>query len=275
MGQAGPGLPIRRRHSQSFGERAAIGFGAVLVGRTAERAAIDQILAGARDGTSGVIVLRGAAGIGKSALLDYAMTNAPDFAIARVTGVESEVGLGFAAIHQLVLPYLDHVVELPEPQRHALEWVFGLADGAAPSSLVVFLAVLTLLDHAARERPMLLVIDDAQWLDDESARVLTFVARRLHADPVAMLFAVRDTGVGLSDPFEPLPQLVVPGLPEDDARTLLRSAAGRAIDAKVADRLVEATEGNPLALTEVVGSRAGGRRGRRSRTPCARRRWTS
>ena len=224
----------------------------MLVGRTAECAAIDLVLAGARDGSSGVIVVRGAAGIGKSALLDYAMTNARDFAIARVTGVESEVGLGFAAIHQLVLPFLDQVVELPEPQRRALEWVFGLADGAAPSSLVVFLAVLTLLDHAARERPMLLVVDDAQWLDDESARVLTFVARRLHADPVAMLFAVRDTGVGLSGLFKPLPQLVVFGLPEDDARTLLTSVAGSAIDAKVADRLVEETEGNPLALTEVV-----------------------
>jgi DNA-binding CsgD family transcriptional regulator len=223
----------------------------VLVGRTAECAAIDQVLAGARDGSSGVIVLRGAPGIGKSALLDYAMTNAPDFAIAHVTGVESEVGLGFAAIHQLVLPFMDQVVELPEPQRHALDSVFGLADGAAPSSLVVFLAVLTLLDHVASERPMLLVVDDAQWLDDESARVLTFVARRLHADPVAMVFAMRDTGAGLPDLFKPLPQLVVLGLPEDDARTLLTSVAS-AIDAKVADRLVEETEGNPLALTEVV-----------------------
>ncbi len=224
----------------------------MLVGRTAECAAIDRVVASARDGSSGVVVLRGAAGIGKSALLDYAMTTAPDFTIARVAGVESEVGLGFAAIHQLVLPFLDHVVELPEPQRRALESVFGLADSAAPSPLVVFLAVLTLLDHAARERPMLLVIDDAQWLDDESARVLTFVARRLHADPVAMLFAVRDTGVGLLDLFEPLPQLMVRGLPGDDARTLLTSVAGSAIDAKVADRLVEETEGNPLALTEVV-----------------------
>jgi len=227
-------------------------FSSVLVGRKAECAAIDQVLAGARDGSSGVVVLRGAPGIGKSALLDYAMTNARDFAIARVTGVESEVGLGFAAIHQLVLPFFDHVVELPEPQRHALESVFGLAHAAAPSSLVVFLAVLTLLDHAASERPILLVIDDAQWLDDESARVLTFVARRLDADPIAMLFAVRDTGVGLSDLFKPLPQLVVLGLPEDDARTLLSAVAESAIDAKVADRLVEETEGNPLALTEVV-----------------------
>ena len=227
-------------------------FDAVLVGRTAECAAIDQVMAGARDGSSGIIVVRGAAGVGKSALLDYAMTSGRDFAIASVTGVESEVGLGFAAIHQVVLPFLDHVAELPEPQRHALESVFGLADGAAPSSLVVFLAVLTLLDHAARERPILVVIDDAQWLDDESARVLTFVARRLHADPVAMFFAVRDTGVDPPDLFRALPQLVVLGLPEDDARTLLRSAAGSAIDAKVADRLVEETAGNPLALTEVV-----------------------
>jgi DNA-binding CsgD family transcriptional regulator len=224
----------------------------VLVGRKVECAAIDEVLAGARDGSSGVLVLRGAAGIGKSVLLDYAMTNAPDFSIARVTGVESEVGLGFAAIHQLVVPFLDQLAELPEPQRHALEWVFGLADGAGPSSLVVFLAVLTLLDHAARERPMLLVIDDAQWLDDESARVLTFVARRLHADPVAMLFAVRDTGTGLLDLVKPLPQLVVRGLGEDDARTLLTSVAGSVIDARVAGRLVEGTEGNPLALTEVV-----------------------
>src|SRR4029453_11027866 len=220
--------PVGLRHSPSFGERAGLGFSAVLVGRTAECAAIDQVLAGARDGSSGVIVVRGAPGIGKSALLDYAMTNGRDFAVAGVTGVESEVGLGFAAIHQLVMPFLDHLVELPEPQRRALEAVFGLADGAAPSSLVVFLAVLTLLDRAARERPILLVIDDAQWLDDESARVLTFVARRLHADPVAMLFAGRDPGVGLPDLFKPLPQLVILGLPEDDARTLLTSIAGSA-----------------------------------------------
>jgi DNA-binding CsgD family transcriptional regulator len=224
----------------------------VLLGRTAECAAIDRLLDGARSGGSGVIVLRGAPGIGKSVLLDYAAARAGDFTVLRVTGVESEIALSFAAIHQLVLPFLHRVDELPEPQRHALESVLGLADHAAPDSLLVFLAILTLLDNLSRERPLLILIDDAQWVDDESGRVLTFVARRLHADPIMMLFAVRDTGSDAADVFHPLPHMTVGGLPEPDARSVLEDAAGGAIDPAVASRVVSQTQGNPLALVEVV-----------------------
>jgi DNA-binding CsgD family transcriptional regulator len=229
----------------------------VLVDRKAECEAIDRLLDGARRGSSAVLVLRGPPGIGKSTLLDYAAAEAGGFAISRITGVESEVALGFAAIHQLLLPFFDGVGELPDPQRHALETVFGLADHGPPDSLLVFLAVLTLLDNAAREQPTLLVIDDAQWLDDESARVLTFVARRLHADPVVMLFAVRDPGTRPTDIFDPLPQLDVGGLPSSDARQLLEWITGGPLDSDVADRLVEQTQGNPLALTEIARELSG------------------
>jgi AAA ATPase domain len=133
----------------------------VLVDRTAERAALDGLLDGARRGSSGVLVLRGTAGIGKSAMLDFAASAAGDFVVSRVTGVESEIALGYAGVHQLVLPFLDRMVDLPDPQRHALESVFGLAEHEPPDSLLVFLAVLSLLDVAAREMPTLLVVDDA------------------------------------------------------------------------------------------------------------------
>ncbi len=134
--------------------------------RTEERAALERLLDGARRGSSGVLVLRGAPGIGKSALLDHAASLASDFLVSRVTGVESEIALGYAGVHQLVAPFLDHVAELPDPQRHVLESVLGLAAHDPPDSLLVFLAVLSLIDVASRETPMLLVVDDAQWLDE-------------------------------------------------------------------------------------------------------------
>ena len=118
-------------------------------------------------------------------MLDHAASLASDFLVSRVTGVESEIALGYAGVHQLVAPFLDHVAELPDPQRYALESVLGLAAHDPPDSLLVFLAVLSLIDVASRETPMLLVVDDAQWLDEESARILAFVARRLHAEPIA------------------------------------------------------------------------------------------
>ena len=199
-----PTAPVGRRRFPSFGERAGLGFSAVLVGRTAECAAIDQVLAGARDGSSGVTRPAGRSGIGKSALLDYAMANAKDFAISRVTGVESEVALGFAAIHQLVLPFLG-------PRRRAARTAaprvgVGLRSRRPrrrPTRCWCSSPCSRCSTTPPRERPMLLVIDDAQWLDDESARVLTFVARRLHADPIAMLFALRDTGKRLADHVRP------------------------------------------------------------------------
>jgi DNA-binding CsgD family transcriptional regulator len=217
-----------------------------------ERAAIDGLLDGARRGSSGVLVVRGPAGIGKTSLLDAAVTNAKDFASSWVAGVESEIALGFAAVHQLVVPFLGRVGDLPEPQRHALESVLGLADHGPPDPLLVFLAVLTLLDAAASQQPLLLVIDDAHWLDDESARVLAFVARRLHADPIVMLFAVRDPEARATNSFALLPQLEIPELGEADSRALLEDVTGGRIDPDVADRLIVATQGNPLALSEFV-----------------------
>jgi DNA-binding CsgD family transcriptional regulator len=222
----------------------------MLVDREEERTTIDGLLDDARRGASGVLVLRGPAGIGKTSLLDAAVANAKDFASVCVAGVESEIALGFAAVHQLVLPFLDRVGDLPEPQRHALESVFGLAEHGPPDPLLVFLAVLTLLDSATTEQPLLLVIDDAHWLDDESARVLAFVARRLHADPIVMLFALRDPEARATKSFDVLPQLEIPGLAEADSRALLEDATDGRIDPDVADRLIAATQGNPLALSE-------------------------
>lgn len=223
-----------------------------LVDRKAECAAIDQLLDGARGGSSGVLVLRGPAGIGKSALLDYAVAGATDLALSRVSGVESEVTLGYAGVHQLVVPFLDRLRELPEPQRHALEVVLGITHHETPEQLLVGLAVLTLVDIVAREQPTLLVVDDAQWLDDESAMTLSFVARRLHAEHVAMLIAVRDAPVRDPDAFASLPKLAIAGLPESDAREFLAWVADQPIDDDVVDRLVADTEGNPLALVEFM-----------------------
>ena len=222
------------------------------MGREAECSAIDGLLGGARQGSSGVLVLRGPAGIGKTSLLDAAVAGAKDFASSWVAGVESEIALGFAAVHQLVQPFLDRINDLPEPQRHALESVFGLAPHGPPDPLLVFLAVLTLLDSAATQQPLFLVIDDAHWLDEESARVLAFVARRLHADPIVMLFALRDPEARARNSFDVLPQLEIHGLGEADSRALLEDAAGGRLDPDVADRLIDATQGNPLALTEFV-----------------------
>jgi DNA-binding CsgD family transcriptional regulator len=224
----------------------------VLVGRAGERAAIDGLLHGARGGSSGVLVLRGPAGIGKTSLLDAAVASAKDFGSSRVAGVESEIALGFAAVHQLVLPFLDRVGDLPEPQGHALESVFGLADHGPPNPLLVSLAVLTLLDTASSTQPLLLVIDDAHWLDNESARLLAFVGRRLHADPIVMLFALRDPEARALTTFDVLPQLEMVGLSKTDSRALLEDLAGGRIDPDVAERLIDVTQGNPLALTEFV-----------------------
>lgn len=163
-----------------------------LLGRANERDRVDRVLAAARQGLSGVLVLRGEPGIGKTALLDYAVSAAADLEVARVEAVESEMELGFAGLHQLLLPYLGDVAALPPPQRDALNSAFGLRDRGPPERFLVALATLTLLGHMASQRGLLCVVDDAQWLDRESAAVLAFVARRLHADAIAILFAVRE-----------------------------------------------------------------------------------
>jgi DNA-binding CsgD family transcriptional regulator len=221
--------------------------GGVLSGRASECAVLDGLLAGIRRGESQSIVLRGEAGIGKTALLEYLVSSASELTVVRAVGVESEMELAFASLHQLCAPMLDHLGRLAGPQRHALEIVFGLSAGAAPDRFLVGLAVLSLLSEVAEERPLLCVVDDAQWLDRASALTLAFVARRLLAEPVGIVFAARDPGEELQD----VPELDVGGLRDGDARALLYSTVRFVLDERVRDRIIAETRGNPLALLEL------------------------
>jgi DNA-binding CsgD family transcriptional regulator len=219
----------------------------LLRGRRDECAVLDRLLEDVRSGHSGALAVRGEAGIGKTALLDYAIESAPDLRIARAVGLESEMELPFAALHQLCAPLQDRRERLPGPQRDALGITFGLSAGAAPDRFLVGLAVLSLLSDAAEERPLLCVVDDAQWLDQESAQALAFVARRLQVESVALLVAARES----SDEFTSLPELVVGGLRDADARTVLASVIPGPLDERVADQLVVEARGNPLGLLEL------------------------
>jgi hypothetical protein len=163
----------------------------MLLGRIGELEILDQLIARARDGQSAVLVLRGEAGIGKTALLQHLMSQAPGFRVARATGVESEMELAFAGLHQLCAPLLGRLGSLPEPQRRGLSIAFGLDTGDSPDRFLVALAALSLLADAAEEQSVLCVVDDAQWLDQASAQALGFVGRRLLAEPIALVFAVR------------------------------------------------------------------------------------
>jgi DNA-binding CsgD family transcriptional regulator len=220
-----------------------------MAGRDAQGARLAQLLADARAGQSAVLVLRGEPGIGKTALLDYAAESAGDFQVARAAGVESEMELPFAGLHQLCGPMLGGLGRLPSPQRDALGTAFGLKPGARPDRFLVGLAVLTLLSDTAEERPLLGLIDDAQWLDRSSAQVLAFVARRLQAESVVLLFAEREPGE--LDQLAGLPGLPLPGLPDDCARELLTSAVSGPLDDRVRDRILAEARGNPLALMEL------------------------
>ena len=183
----------------------------MLRGRSCRAAAVlDRLLEDARAGRSGVLVLRGEAGVGKTALLDYAIRSAGDLWVLRAVGVEAEMELPFAALHQLCGPLIDRLDGLPGPQRDALATTFGLSTGAVPDRFFVGLAVLGLLSAAAEERPLLCLIDDAQWLDRASAQALAFVARRMLAEPVVMLFAARER----NDEFAGLTEIVLGGLQE-------------------------------------------------------------
>ncbi|NKE63534.1 AAA family ATPase, partial [Lentzea sp. PSKA42] len=218
-------------------------------GRRNESEALDRLLTEARSGRSQVVVLRGEAGIGKSALVDHLVDGASGFRIARAVGVESEMELAFAALHQLCAPMMTHIGRLPDPQCDALMIAFGLHRGSAPDRFLVGLAVLSLLAEVAEEQPLLCVVDDAQWLDRVSAQTLAFAARRLLAERVVVVFAVRSsTG---SDQLEGLPELVVRGLPDRDARALLDSVVLGRVDEHVKDRIVAEARGNPLALLEL------------------------
>jgi DNA-binding CsgD family transcriptional regulator len=222
---------------------------AELVDRVSEREALDRLLAGVRAGQSGVLVLRGEAGVGKTALLDYVPGAAGGCRIASAAGVESEMELPFAGLHALCAPLLDRVEELPGPQRAALRTAFGLSDGPPPERFLVGLAVLSLLADAAEEQPLVCIIDDTQWLDRVSAQTLEFVSRRLLAERVGLVFAVRESG---TEPvLAGLPELVVEGLPADDARTLLDASIPGPLDEGVKARILDETRGNPLALIEL------------------------
>ena len=216
-------------------------------GRTTEFAVLDGMLAAIRKGGSRTLVVRGEAGIGKTALLEYIVEAAPDLRVVRAAGVESEIELAFAALHQLCAPILDRLGRLPAPQAEALGVVFGQRDGAPADGFLVGLAVLTLLSEVATERPLICLVDDAQWLDQASARTLAFVARRLRAEPVCLVFATRQPGEDLRG----LPELEVEGLRDGDARALLGSVVQPLFDARVRDRIVAETRGNPLALLEL------------------------
>jgi DNA-binding CsgD family transcriptional regulator len=185
-------------------------------------------------------------------LLDHVVDSADDFRVTRVEGIESEIALAFAALHQLLVPFLPGLTRLPTPQERALETAFGVVAGGAPDRFLIGLATLTLLTDAASEGPLLIVVDDAQWLDRESAEVLAFVARRLDADRIALLFAVREPDRQRS-PLEGLPDLRLEGLPAPEARELLGSVAGPGLDDRVGDQIVANTGGNPLALVELGG----------------------
>jgi hypothetical protein len=211
----------------------------MMLDRLAERAALGKLLDAARAGQSGVLVVCGEPGAGKTALLENAIESAADLRVARIAGVESEMELAFAALQQLCAPMLDGVNRLPDPQRDAVGVAFGLRAGAAPDRFLVGLATLSLLSEVARERPLLCVIDDAQWLDQASAQALGFVARRLLAEPVALAFATRAP----SEEFRGLPELVVEGLRNDDARELLGSAIRGPLDERVRDRIVAEARG--------------------------------
>ncbi|MFE4591561.1 helix-turn-helix transcriptional regulator [Streptomyces laurentii] len=216
-------------------------------GRAAECAALDRLVGDVRAGQSRALVLHGEPGIGKSALLEYLHGRASGCRVARVSGVQSEMELAFAGLHQLCAPMPDRLDRLPAPQRHALEVAFGLSTGAAPDRFLIGLAVLSLLSEVAAERPLLCLVDDVQWLDRASVQILAFAARRLGAESVGLVFGTRVPG----DDLAGLPDLPVTGLSDADARTLLDSALTGPLDERVRDQIVAETRGNPLALLEI------------------------
>ena len=220
-----------------------------LLDRGSERDVLEGLVLRVRAGQSGVLVLRGEAGIGKTALLEHLAAAADGCRIARATGVESEMELAFAGLHTLCAPLLDRLARLPSPQRDALNTAFGMRSGPPPDRFLVGLAVLSLLADAAEEQPVLCVIDDAQWLDRVSAQTLAFVARRLLAEQVGLVFALR----GSDDEHElkGLPELVVDGLPPADAGLLLDATIPSLFDVRARDWILGEAGGNPLALLEL------------------------
>ena len=220
-----------------------------LTDRHTERRVLDRFLDGVRGGEGRALVVRGDPGVGKTVLLEYLAGGATSSGcrVVRATGVQSEMELAFAGLHQLCAPLLDRAGHLPEPQHQALRTAFGLSAGPPPDRLLVGLAVLGLLSEAAGDRPLICVVDDQQWLDQASAQALGFAARRLAADPVGLVFATRVPGQDVAG----LPELAVGGLADGDARVLLDSVLTGPLDARVRDQIIADTHGNPLALLEL------------------------
>ncbi len=229
-----------------------------LFGRTAELEILGRLIANVRRGRSAVLVVRGEPGIGKTELLRHLIAEVPGFGVTRVAGVESEMELPYAGLHQLCAPMLGRLGSLAEPQRRALSVAFGLASGESPDRFLVALAALSLMAEAAQERPLLCIVDDAQWLDQASAQVLGFIARRLLAEPVALVFAVRTPtpGAPASDYLAGLPELRLGGLDEQSARALLATVISGPLDESVRARILAETHGHPLALLELYRGRS-------------------
>ncbi|MBV9196089.1 MAG: AAA family ATPase [Solirubrobacterales bacterium] len=224
-----------------------VGRCAHLLGRGTECALLADVLAAIRRGEGRSLVLRGEAGIGKTALLTYVVDSACDFTVLRAVGVESEMELAYAGLHQLCAPVFHLLTRLPEPQSDALQMVFGLKPGATPDRFLVALATLSLFSAAADERPLLCAVDDAQWLDRATGLTLGFVTRRLLAEPLGLVFAAREA----PEELQGIPQFEVPGLGEEDARALLASEIPFTLDERVRDEIVVEARGNPLALLEL------------------------
>jgi DNA-binding CsgD family transcriptional regulator len=218
-----------------------------LTGRDGERDVLDRLVGAVRAGESQVLVVRGDPGMGKTVLLDYLAERAGGCRIARAAGVQPEMELAFAGLHQLCAPMLGRLDRIPAPQRDALRTALGLAAGPPPDRFLVGLAVLSLLSEVAAGQPLICLIDDEQWLDQATELTLGFVARRLAADPVALVFATRDPGAELAGQ----PELVVAGLNDDHAQALLDSALAGPLDARVRDLIIAEARGNPLALLEL------------------------
>jgi AAA ATPase-like protein len=220
-----------------------------LLDRRAECAALEELLADALAGHSRTLVLRGEAGVGKSTLLGYLSDRVAGWQVARAAGVESEMELAYASLHQLCGPMLKHLDRLPAPQRDALATVFGRSAGPAPDRFLVGLATLTLVAEVAETQPLVCIVEDTQWLDQASAQILGFVARRLLAEQIALVCAAR-TGIG-DDILAGLPELAIGGLGDGDARALLMDNLYGPLDAVVCEQIITESHGNPLALLEL------------------------
>jgi len=218
-----------------------------LAGRRADCDVLDQFIAAVRGGASRALVVHGEAGVGKTALLDYVADYAEGCRLIRAVGVQTEMELAFATLHQLCVPLLDYLERLPGLQHEALRTVFGLSVGPPPDRFLTGLAVLSLLAEAAEHKPLLCLVDDLQWADRASAQALTFAARRLGTESVGLVLATR----ALSDDLAGLPELAVAGLREADARALLEAVLTVPIDTQVRDQIVAEAHGNPLALLEL------------------------